>query len=347
LTRGGARDTTEVDSSISPASPAVEITVAITVYDEGLLLLETVESAVTQQGSTEGAVPAWEVIVVHDRGASAATLDALDVVRRTHPHVRIVQNRGRRGPAGGRNTAIAAARGGWVAFLDGDDVWFPTALAERWHAVRQQPDAGWIAADFLRGPSLEQAGDPAGFIRSHPHLSRLVADAAEVRAAAVTEAPLRLKRPVAAFCEANLAFTGTVMVRRDLIRAVGGFNERLRRDEDAHLWIRLSAVSDLLFVPRVLAFYRTRPSTLARRGASLRGWEVASTLDLLRRPGLWKWFGHLYRTRMVRMMNEQAHHLRGHGRYASAATWSLASGVACPAQSRAWRNLGACLLRRR
>jgi glycosyltransferase involved in cell wall biosynthesis len=327
--------------------PPVEITVLVTAYDEGALLVESVESVLAQQGAEGTPLPAVEVLLVHDHGADAGTMEAVELIRRRHPGVRVLQNARRKGVGGARNTGISHALGRWIAFLDGDDIWFPTALVHRWRAVAQAPGVGWVAADFVRGCSPDQVDDPAGFTVGNSYLRNLVGEATGASARRVPESEaLLLSRPVAQFCRASLCWTGTVMARKNLVEAAGGFHERIPRGEDVHLWIRLAATSDLLFVPRPLALYRTRPSTLARRGKTVRGWDIVATLDLLRRPRLWRWFPELYRARLVRMMNEQAADLRRERRFAAAAGWSVASGLSFPAQSRAWRILAGSLLRR-
>jgi glycosyltransferase involved in cell wall biosynthesis len=325
----------------------MDVTVIITAFDEGPLLLSAVESVLAQESGPNRPLPRFEVIVVHDRGANSATLAVLENVRRRHPEVRILANQGRKGVAGSRNTAIARSAGEWVAFLDGDDLWYPTALAERYAILAAAPDVDWVASDFLAGTAPDLSESPVGAVQRNESLRILLGwNGGPEPAEHQQGLTLRVRRPVAQFCRASLAWTGTVMARRSTVVAVGAFNEFLVRDEDTNLWIRLADVSDLLFVTRPLAFRRLRASTLSRRGATLRGWDIVGTLDLLRRPALWRWFGHLYRTRLIRMMNEQASHLRREKRFAAAAGWSLASGLAFPFQSRAWRNLAASTIRR-
>jgi glycosyltransferase involved in cell wall biosynthesis len=325
----------------------MDVTVIITAFDEGPLLLSAVESVLAQEGGFDLPLPRFEVIVVHDRGANSATLTVLQDVRRQHPEVRVLENQRRKGAAGSRNTAVARAAGEWVAFLDGDDLWYPMAMAERYRTLARAPDVDWVASDFLRGTSPDLVESTLGATRQNASLRILLGWNRGLETPEPKEQPtLRVRRPVPQFCRASLCWTGTVMARKSTVVAVGGFNEFLARDEDTNLWIRLADVSDLLFVTQPLAFRRLRPSTLSRRGATLRGWDIVGTLDLLRRPGLWRWFGHLYRTRLIRMMNEQAGYLRREKRFAAAAGWSLASGLAFPFQFRAWRNLAASSIRR-
>ena len=325
----------------------MDLSVIITAYDEGPLLRDAVESVLAQNAPDRSELPDMEVLLVHDRGTHPETAAAVDDIRHRHPGVRIVENRHRRGVGGNRNTGIEAARGEWIAFLDGDDFWFAHAVHTRWSALRDHPDVGWLAADFVRAPDLEQAPPGAAFTRDNAHVRELMGQPREAPGGPFDAgSPFRLARPVAEFCQASLCWTGTVMARRDLVRAVGCFHEPLVRGQDTHLWIRLAAASDFLFVPVPLALYRTRPSTLARRGTTLRAWDIVGTLDLLRRPLMRPWVRNLYHGRMVRMMNEQATYLRSQRRFLAAAGYAAASGVLWPAQKHAWRCLAGSLIRR-
>ena len=46
----------------------------------------------------------------------------------------------RGGAAKARNTAIAASSGDFIAFLDADDLWVPTFLAEQLAILAREPD---------------------------------------------------------------------------------------------------------------------------------------------------------------------------------------------------------------
>jgi hypothetical protein len=203
-----------------------------------------------------------------------------------------------------------------------------------------------LAADFVRAPALDEAPMGTAFTRDNAHLRTLLGQPPDRDDGPFsTGTPIRLRKPVAEFCHASLCWTGTVMARRELLDRLGAFHERLRRDEDTHLWLRLAA-SDFLFVPVPLALYRVRASTVARRGTSLRAWEIIGTLDLLRRPLMWRWLKHLYRHRLVRMLNAHAVYLRRNRRFFSAAGYPAASAVCWPFQTRAWRSLAGALARR-
>lgn len=82
---------------------------------------ETIESVLRQTYSE------WEMLVVDDCSpddtrARVAEFSARDPRVKLLPHVKNA------GPAAARNTALSAARGRWIAFLDSDDIWLPQKL---------------------------------------------------------------------------------------------------------------------------------------------------------------------------------------------------------------------------
>jgi glycosyltransferase involved in cell wall biosynthesis len=153
-----------------------------------------------------------EVIVVDDGSTddTATRLASLDDDR-----VRVIHHAASLGVSAARNHGIEAARGEWLAFLDDDDVWAPRKLREQVDLAIEH-DAGFafssaVSIDPARRPTAYQAVPEGGELHS-----------------------LLLSGNVVPGGCSN------VIARADLVRRVGGFDERLSILADWELWIRLS-----------------------------------------------------------------------------------------------------------
>lgn len=107
------------DIAAPPNNPQVSVIIAA--YNCAPYLASAIESALNQDGVNV------EVLVVDD----ASTDGTAEVARRYENigPVRVLVNEVNRGPSFSRNRAIRAARGDWVAQLDGDDWFGPGRLA--------------------------------------------------------------------------------------------------------------------------------------------------------------------------------------------------------------------------
>jgi glycosyltransferase involved in cell wall biosynthesis len=199
-----------------------------------------------------------EVIVVDDgsRDATAEALEALDDAR-----VTVLRNARSRGVANARNRGIERAAYPWIAFLDDDDRWSPDKLRIQLDIARAH-DADFV---YSAGVAVEADG--------------------RVLYASPAVAPEELRRDIRS---RNLVFAGSsnVLVRADLVRRLGGFDERLHHIADWDLWIRLTEAGRPAACPEPLVAYvvhdanmhRTVIDSAASEGRLLRTKHAASTL---------------------------------------------------------------------
>jgi len=143
------------------------------------------------------------------------------------------------GPARARNQALSASSGRLIAFLDADDAWLPRKLERQVSYFQQFPRTGLLHTDAITDRSPTTA-----ILNS--------ADAAPIDAVRI---PPSMQFDVI-FHDRDVN-TLTVMVPRDVLAEVGGFDERREvYVEDWDLWLRIAAHHPVGYLPLPLAIRR-------------------------------------------------------------------------------------------
>ena len=118
---------------------AVPHTSCVVIFLDGAGFIdEAIASVVYQAGFDD-----WELILVDDGSTDASTAIAKAWAAGDPARIRYVEHDGHqnRGMSASRNLGVALARGTYVAFLDCDDVWLPSALAHRARVAAAYPAA--------------------------------------------------------------------------------------------------------------------------------------------------------------------------------------------------------------
>ncbi len=157
----------------------------------------------------------WELIVVDD-GSSDDSLAVLTGMAAFDERIVVVEGE-HRGVSAARNIGLARARGRYVAFLDTDNQWRPDYLHVMLTELETNPD--WGMAHAVLRASKDGEEYFRAFEGTHQHL--LVANHVDLN---------------------------VLVVRRELVEAVGGFDESLRRGVDYDLILKLSRTTDLHLV---------------------------------------------------------------------------------------------------
>lgn len=183
--------------------PILPVTVIIPAFNRAQLVRRALASVHAQTCAPS------EVLVIDD-GSSDGTADAARALG-----AEVLRHEANRGAAAARNTGIAAATQPWLALLDSDDEWLPRRLQVLW-SLR---DGHVLAA----GSAIQPSED--GQI---PRVLGL-----PFRRTAILRSPAVLVWPE------NIIPASGVLVRTDVVRAVGGFDASLRYAEDFDLWLRV------------------------------------------------------------------------------------------------------------
>lgn len=195
----------------------------------------------------------WELVAVDDgsRDGSAELVTALGDSR-----IRVLRHEFNQGAGPARDTAMRAAQGEYFALIDSDDEWLPGKIAAQLTALAQSGVAlSSCAFHFIRD----------GETRTWPKPFR----------------PGEWEKALHREC--TFGFGTTLVIRRDVALALGGFDRDLPRHEDWDWVLRaFEAGHQLAFVPEPLArvcavdrvpldrFIRSTDRFLAKHDAAFR-----------------------------------------------------------------------------
>ena len=70
----------------------------------------------------------WEIVVTNDGGTDGTSRIVAEFAQQTPRNVMLLEHAQSQGPWAARNTAMRAAKGEYIAFLDADDFWLPDHL---------------------------------------------------------------------------------------------------------------------------------------------------------------------------------------------------------------------------
>jgi glycosyltransferase involved in cell wall biosynthesis len=203
--------------------------------------LDTLPAAVESVLSQEG--PALELVVVDD-GSTDGTAGWLAALARRDPRVvPLVRPHG--GLVAALNAGLRRCRAPLVARMDADDVSLPGRLAAQVAWLAAHPAAGLVGC-LVRSIPDELV---AGGMRAYEAWQNSLVEHEDIVREIFVEAPL---------------VHPSVVVRRPVLEAVGGFRDR-GWPEDYDLWLRLYAAGVRFGkVPAVLLHWRERPTRLTR-----------------------------------------------------------------------------------
>ncbi len=189
------------------------VSVIVIFLNENRFIQEAIESIFAQTYDH------WELLLVDDGSTDASRSIALRYAEQYPDKVRYLEHAGHenRGMSASRNLGIAQAKGEYIAFLDADDVWLPHKLEHQVAILESQPHAAMVY-----GPTQWWYSWTA---RTEDRLRDYVFETG-VQANTLVQAPTLLTRflwvPEISPC------TCSVLIRRNVVEQVGGFEERFR-----------------------------------------------------------------------------------------------------------------------
>ena len=221
------------------------VSVIIPTYNRATTILRAVKSVLSQSHQER------ELIVVDDAGEDG-THSLLD----KWPEIKTIVFDSPQGVSAARNAGVAASCGEWIAFLDSDDEWLPGKLEKQLEWAKRErcslvhSDEIWIRNG----------------VRVNPHKKH------RKSGGDIFERCLKL-------C---LISPSAVVMKRELFDEMGGFDVDFPVCEDYDLWLKITSLYCVGFVPEPLVIkYGGHPDQLSRRYKCMDYWRVRALERIL------------------------------------------------------------------
>lgn len=187
----------------------------------------------------------FELIIIDD-GSTDRTPASIEPYGRDN-RVSII-NQTNEGLAGARNAGLAVAKGEFIAFCDGDDLWHRDKLKLQIPVLANAPDAGLV---HTARTAIDENGNAIS--RAHKRSGRIIVE----------------KNTTQSLLHRNYICGSSSLIRRECFDQIGLFDTRFRLSCDHQLFLRMSTRYKFVYLDEELYLYR-KHSAQANSNRSLR-----------------------------------------------------------------------------
>jgi alpha-1,3-rhamnosyltransferase len=223
------------------------VSIIVITYNSSKFVLETLESAKAQTYSN------IELIVTDDN----STDNTVEICKKwieenNHRFIRanLVSSKTNTGIPANINRGLNIAKGLWIKCIAGDDLFREDCLTELIHYISEQKeDIQVLSAHIIRfsGNSIKN-----GEIKKNPYTKFCSKDSTPM-----DQYNMLLRT--------NMVFAATVIMKRDLLLSLNGFDERFILMEDWPLWLKITyAGYKMYYLDKPLVFYRVHDNNLSQ-----------------------------------------------------------------------------------
>jgi glycosyltransferase involved in cell wall biosynthesis len=215
------------------------VSVLMPVFNGGPYLSTAIGSVLTQTFGD------YELVVVDDGSTDGSSEVIADFAARD-ARIRALRKHNS-GISDTLNRGIAEARGDWIARLDADDVMLPHRLERQMAFVSHDSE---IVAAGSYYDIIDDAGARCATLRPLPR------DRGELQGLLDAREPLTFTHP-------------TMIYRRTIAMALGGYRRDYEPCEDTELFARMLAMSGVILIqPEILTLYRVHGGAISQRQAT-------------------------------------------------------------------------------
>lgn len=221
------------------------ISVIVPVYNLEQYIVDTIESVLRQTYQH------FELIVVDD-GSTDRTAEICESF--DEPKLKLIRQKNQ-GANAARNAGLRAAQGDYIAFLDGDDLWFPEKLAKHIEHLEQSPEVG---ISYSQSVFIDEAGESMGLYQM-PKLTDITIRDVLCRNPISNGSCAVLRKEVFEDIKFQDDLDGT---EQDFY-----WDERLQGSQDLDCWFRIALQTDWKMegIPEILTLYRVNSNGLSAK----------------------------------------------------------------------------------
>lgn len=191
------------------------ISVIIPMFNSEKTIIGCVESVLKQTR-----MDLIDEIIIIDDGSTDRSASFVEKKYGDDSRIRLIQKENG-GVSSARNAGIKASKSEWIALLDSDDIWLPKKIEKQWEMIKQYKKIRFIGCNRNQ---------------ENVHWGRRIDDNLYV---------LDLKHILIK----NWPHTSTALIKCDVFRKVGLFNESMRYGEDGDMWNRIVRNYPLFYIP--------------------------------------------------------------------------------------------------
>jgi glycosyltransferase involved in cell wall biosynthesis len=222
--------------------------------NEERFLAEAVESVLEQSYTN------WELLIVDDGSTDRSTQIAFEYAQKYPEKVFYLEheNHQNRGMSASRNLALRHAKGKYISYLDGDDIWLSSKLEEQLEILLSHPEAVMVYGPLLCWHSW--TGKPRD--QNRDYLYGLADHGVALEPDQLIEPPKLLTY----FLPHKPLIPSGVFVEKEIIERVGGAEEQFRgTHEDAVVHTKICLNSKVYVSRKYWYKYRMHPDSWERK----------------------------------------------------------------------------------
>src|SRR4030042_607059 len=207
-----------------------KVTVVMSVFNGEKYLMKAVNSILKQTYED------FEFLIIND-GSSDRTKEILESYK--DHRIKIINNEKNIGLTKSLNKGLNLAKGEYIARQDADDISLPRRLEIQVKFLDKKPDCALVGCAYYQ---INENGELGSIIK-------VLSKDSDIREG--------LKKQ-------NWFGHGCIMMRKDAVQAVGGYDEKYKFSQDYDLWLRMAEVYKVANIEAPLFCWRSTPSGISK-----------------------------------------------------------------------------------